>query len=84
MVKLEKALGILVIIGLALKFSLPTGANILLTTSFSILASLYFSLGFALFNQLEFNQIFKRNTYKRISTFQITGAIIIGFAPRYP
>ncbi|MDP4227049.1 MAG: hypothetical protein Q8910_11775 [Bacteroidota bacterium] len=80
MIKLEKILGIIVVIGLILKFSMISGGGILLTLSLMTLACLYYPLGFALLNQIGFKQIFKKEAYKGLSALRIIGAIGAGMA----
>ena len=80
MIKLEKILGIIVVIGLILKFTLIPGGGILLTLSLMTLACLYYPLGFALLNRIGFKQIFKKESYKGLSALRIIGAIGAGIA----
>lgn len=80
MLKLEKILGIIVVIGLVLKFTLIPGGGILLTLSLMTLACLYYPLGFALLNRIGFKQIFKKESYKGLSALRIIGAIGAGMA----
>jgi hypothetical protein len=81
MIKLEKIIGITALVGLILKYLLLiSGGGILITLSLVILADLYFLFGFALFNQIEFKQIFKSDSYKEITKEQIIGSIGVGIA----
>jgi len=78
MKRLEKILGIIVLIALIMKFTLIPLSNVLFLLSLSILACIYYPLGFALFNQIGFKQIFKKDSYKGLSALRILGAIGVG------
>jgi len=80
MIKLEKILGVIALIGLILKLTLVTGGGTLLSLSLLTLACLYYPLGFALFNQIGFKKIFKKDSYKGLSALRIIGAIVAGMA----
>jgi len=81
MIKLEKIIGITALVGLILKYLLLiSGVGIFITLSLVILADLYFLFGVALFNQIEFKQILKSDSYKEINKEQIIGSIGVGIA----
>jgi hypothetical protein len=78
--KLEKILGLIVLVALIFKLTLITGGGILIVLSLSVLAIIYYPFGFALFNKIGFQQIFKRDSYKGLSALRIIGAIGVGTA----
>jgi len=57
-----------------------TGGSIFKTLSLGLLALIYFYLGFALFNNIRFRDLFKKNAYSQISKLRIFGAIATGMA----
>jgi hypothetical protein len=77
MKKTEIILIILAILGLILKYNLITGGNILVIFPIFLLTMLYFSLGFALFNNVGLRQIFKGNAFKNSPPSNIVIAIIL-------
>lgn len=73
----------LILIGLAalaliMKFLHLPASGILTVLSLSSISMIYFYLGFALFNNLRFRKIFKKESYKEISTKRIVGGIGVG------
>ena len=80
MIKLEKILGIIFLVGLIFKLTFITGASLLLTVSLLALACLYYPLGFAFFNQIGFRKILKKDSYKGLSKLRIIGAIVAGMS----
>lgn len=76
--KLEKVLGLSIIISLFLKFQLIPYSGILLTLSLMTLALIYYPLGFAFFNEVRLRSVFKKESYKGITALRIIGAIGIG------
>lgn len=76
--KLEKILGLLIILLLVLKLFLIPYIGVLLTLSTSLLVLLYFPFGFALFNNIRFRNILKKESYNGISTLRIIGSIATG------
>lgn len=76
--KLEKIIGIVVLIALILKLALIPGSGILTVLSLSILTMIYNPFGFAFFNGIRLRDIFKKNSYKGISGLRIIGAIGLG------
>lgn len=74
----EKIFGALIIISIVLKLLNISGNGILFTLSTLFLMSLYFYLGFAMFNDITFKGIFKQQSYKEISTLRIIGSIVAG------
>jgi len=80
MIKLEKILGVTVLISLIFKFALIPGGSFLLVLSLFILSCLYYPLGFALLNQIAFTKILKKDSYKGLTAFKIIGSIGAGMA----
>lgn len=80
MTKLEKILLIIAAVALILKLLSIPGMSLFLVISLLGLAMLYFYFGFALFNQIEFNNIFKKASYQKIKNIRILGAIGVGSA----
>jgi hypothetical protein len=60
-------------------FLIPGGGIATVLTLF-ILTSIYFYLGFALFNGIRFRQIFKKESFKGISNLKMVGAVGTGFS----
>lgn len=80
MKKTELILIGLVVLALLLKFLHLPGSEILTILSLSSISVYYMYLGFALFNNLKFRKIFKKGSYKGISTNRIIGGIVTGLA----
>lgn len=80
MKKTELIIGITSIIALVTNYLLVLGGNIFTVLSLSSLSMLYFSLSFVLFNNIQFRSVFKRSSYKDISTARVIGSIATGFA----
>jgi hypothetical protein len=80
MTKLEKILLIIASVALILKLLSIPGMSLFLVISLLGLAMLYFYFGFALFNQIEFKNIFKKASYQKIKNTRILGAIGVGSA----
>ena len=80
MKKTELFLASLALIALVLKLAHLPGSNFILVISLSCLAMLYFYLGFALFNQIPFRKIVKKESYQGVGTWRIIGAIGAGIA----
>ncbi|SEM12548.1 hypothetical protein SAMN04487910_4192 [Aquimarina amphilecti] len=57
----------------------PFGNELIILSLFG-LSCLYFYFGFALFNNVSFREIFKKESYKNVSTKRIIGAIAAGFS----
>ena len=68
------------VVSLVMKFFLVTGGNILFALSLASLISLYFFFGFAYFNNLMLNQIFKKESYSNISSVKLFTVIFSGIA----
>jgi hypothetical protein len=77
--KLEIILGAIALMGLIMKFFLIPGGSALFVPALMLLATVYYLLGFALFNNIRFRGIFKKESYKGISAMHIIGAICTGF-----
>ncbi len=80
MKKAEIIFGTLAIIGLTINLLDIPGGIVLTVLTLSIISTLYMYLSFALFNDIRLGKIFKKDSYKRISTMKIVGAIMVGFA----
>ena len=80
MKKAEIILGAIALIALALNLLLVSGGGVLTVLSLSTLSVLYMYLSFALFNGIRLRHIFKKDSYKGISTMRIVGAILTGLA----
>ena len=80
MIKLEKILGILSVLGLIIYFTLLPYSNILLALSLTLLSFVYYPFGFALFNRIGFRKLFKKISYNRLSAIRILGAIVAGLS----
>ena len=76
--KLEKILGILILLSLVMKYSLIAGGDIILILAISLLSILYYAFGFAFFNHIHLRQVFKKTSYKRSSTSRIIGGVGVG------
>ncbi len=80
MKKAEILLGLLVLISLILNITLTLKSTALTVLSLGILSSFYAYLSFALFNEIELRKIFKKESYVKINTLRIIGAILTGLA----
>lgn len=71
----ELLLGVLALIGSVSIFSIRFSGSLLMTiTCWTLLSCLYFYLGVALFNNIGFRRMFKKDSYKNISSNRIAGA----------
>jgi hypothetical protein len=70
-------IGIAVLALIMKMFHLPA-SGILTVLSLSSLSVIYAYFGFALFNNIRFRRIFKKETYKEISTKRIIGGVGVG------
>lgn len=66
------------IIAIGLNFFLVPGGSVLTVFSLGFLATIYFYFGFALFNSIRLRNIFKKESYKDITSQRIIGAIGAG------
>ena len=71
-------IAILLLMLLKLLFVFPYSA-LLITLLILILSIIYLALSFGLLNQIRFRNLFKKESYKGISTLRILGTIVIGF-----
>jgi hypothetical protein len=76
----EKILIALAALLAILKFLIVPGSGIFMVLVFCLLSSLYFYCGFALFNNIRLRLIFKKDSYKEISTGRIIGGIALGLS----
>jgi hypothetical protein len=80
MKKAEIIITLLSIITLSLNILLIPEGGTSAILSLSLLAMIYFYFSFAFFNNIKFRKIFKKESYKDISTLRIVGAICTGMA----
>jgi len=80
MKKAEIIILTLSIIALGLNILLIPGGGVLTVLTLSTLSVIYMYLGFALFNGIRLRNIFKKDSYKGISTMRIVGAVAAGIA----
>jgi hypothetical protein len=80
MKKTEIILATLSIIALGLNLLLIPGGGVLTVLTLSALSMIYFYFGFALFNDIRLRIIFKKDSYKEISSLKILGAVGAGLA----
>ena len=78
MKKAEIIIVTLSIIALAMNLLLVPGGGVLTVLALSTLSIIYFYLGFALFNDIRLRKIFKKDSYKEISSSRILGAVGAG------
>lgn len=74
----ERILIVAIFIAVILKFSLISGGNVLMLWSVTILSSIYYPFGFLFFNQIRLRNIFKKASYKGVTTQKIVFALIAG------
>ena len=75
---LERGSILLAVIGLMMKIWRLNGGNELLMIGLTLLAMIYFYLGFALLNNVPLKAIFKKSSYSDTGSLRITGAIGVG------
>ena len=80
MKKGEIIIATLSLIALGLNLLLIPGGGVLTVLTLSTLSMLYMNLSFALFNGIRLRNIFKKDSYKGISTMRIIGAVGTGLA----
>ena len=80
MKKFELIVGLIAIIGIALKLMNLPGSGILTVLALLTLSMFYFIFSFALFNDIRLRDIFKKVAYKDTNAKRIIGAIGLGFA----
>lgn len=78
MKKIELILVSLAVIAFGLNLFLVEGSSLLLIFSVIGLLFLYFYLGFAILNGITFRTLFKKETYKNISSLRIFGSVATG------
>ena len=79
MKKTEQLLIIVTLITIVLQALNIPGSAMILVIVLSLTAMLYMYLGFAIFNQIGFRQIFRKKSYESVSGMRILGAIAAGF-----
>lgn len=77
MKKFEKIIGFVLLTGLIFKFLFIPGGSFFFAFSSLIMATFYFYLGFAFYNQIPFKRIFNKAAYSEINTAKII--LSIGF-----
>ena len=81
MKKTELLLGIITTIAIILRFMEIPYAGFLMTISLTTLAFFYFAFGLILFiNEINFKDVFKKETFKHISKLRILGTFATGFS----
>src|SRR5688572_31165 len=80
MKKTEIIIATLSIIALGLNLLLIPGGGVLTVLTLLSLSMIYFYFGFALFNDIRFRKIFKKDSYKEITSLRILGAVGTGLA----
>lgn len=80
MKKGEIIIATLSIIALGLNLLLVPGGGLLTVLTLLTLSGIYMYLSFALFNGIRLRKIFKKDSYKGISTMRIVGAVGSGLA----
>lgn len=76
----EKILIALAVLIAVLKFFFIPGSGVFMVLIYSLLSSLYFYCGFALFNNIRLRHIFKKDSYVGVSTGRIIGGIALGLS----
>ena len=80
MKKFEYYFGILAVISIILNLMDVPWSAILSTYVILCLSTMYFYLGFALFNDINLRNIFNKESYKGLNSVRILGAISTGIA----
>ena len=75
---LERGSIILSVVGLLMKILIVRGGNELLMIGMTLLMLVYWTFGFAVFNNIQLKAIFKKSSYAGISSGRIVGAIGVG------
>ncbi len=78
MKRAEKILGLIFLLSFILKLIGLPWSGLLILLSLTFLSGLYFCLGFALFNDISFKKIFKKESYLLISKIRIIGSVLLG------
>jgi hypothetical protein len=81
MKKIEKIIGISVIVLMLIRlvYNFPFSSQLIVFPTLFLML-LYFFFSFALLNSISFRKMFKKVSYKGISTWRIIGSIGVGFA----
>jgi hypothetical protein len=80
MKKAEKIFGLLVFVALILNISLIATGSMFTVLILGLLSTFYMYVSFALFNEISFKNILKKETYKEIGSLRIVGAVLTGLA----
>ena len=67
MKRIEQIAAVLTIIGILMKLLLISGGAIVLGISLTVLATIYYPIGFFYFNSIPFGKIFKKESYKEMT-----------------
>ncbi len=76
----EKIVGVLMLLGILMKLLSLIGQDIVIVVSFTLQATIYFYLGFALFNGIRLRKILKKESFEGIKSGRMIGAILFGMA----
>lgn len=80
MKKGELILIAIALVALLLNILLIPGGGVLTVLSLSSLSMIYFYFGFALFNDIPLRKVFKKESYKEVSSARTVGAVGAGMA----
>ena len=78
MKKIEQFLAALAIVGLVMRLIPMSGGAEIIGISLSLLALLYYPLGFFYFNSIKLSKVFKSESYKGITFFRGFGSFLAG------
>ena len=79
MKRFELIVGLIAILGIALKIIHIPGGGILIVLALSTLSVFYYVFSFAFFNSIRLRDIFKKVSYKGTNTKRIIGTIGLGY-----
>lgn len=74
----ELTLSVLAVVAFILNLLVVSFGSVLVVVSLSLLSLFYFYLGFALFNDVPLQRLFKKDSYQGTSTQRIAGGIATG------
>lgn len=80
MQKLEKFLIVFSVIGVIINLFSDGGGEVLILIGMTLLGALYLIFGFALFNNIDFRDIFKKSSYLEINMRRIILSAVFGIA----
>jgi hypothetical protein len=79
MKKLERILIALSAVSIVFEFLSINGGALLTMISLMLLCFFYYIFSFALFNNISFREMFRKASYRGISTLRIVGSVLTGF-----